>query len=88
MNKIQSAKFKMQKSEFINTKPSSPFEGEGKVENPTLRQAQGGDSSTSLTVPEQGRRERSRTTRGGGEGGSHVRTGVVPLVRPSMNSGW
>ena len=53
MNKIQSAKIKMQKSEFINTKPSSPFEGEGKVENPALRQAQGG--------------ERSRTTRGGGE---------------------
>ena len=42
--------------------------GEGKVENPALRQAQGGDSSTTLTVPEQGRRERSRTTRGGGEG--------------------
>ena len=46
-----------------------------KVENPALRQApfgsepqgrrQGGDSSTTLTVPEQGRRERSRTTNGG-----------------------
>ena len=50
-----------------------------KVEDPALRpfdklrvlskaeaQAQGGDSSASLTVPEQGRRERSRTTEGGG----------------------
>jgi outer membrane protein assembly factor BamB len=35
-----------------------------KVENPALRQAQGGDSSTTLTVPEQGRREQSRTTNG------------------------
>jgi competence protein ComEC len=34
------------------------------VENPALRQAQGGDSSITLTVPEQGRRERSRTTTG------------------------
>ena len=37
-----------------------------KVEDPALRQAQGGDSSASLTAPEQGRRERSRTTEGGG----------------------
>jgi hypothetical protein len=28
----------------------------------TIRQAQGADSSTSLTVPEQGRREQSRST--------------------------
>ena len=41
---------------------------EDKVEDPALRLPQGGDSSASLTVPEQGRRERSRTTRGGREG--------------------
>ncbi len=35
--------------------------------NEVEAQAQGGDSSTSLTVPEQGRREQSRTTTGGDE---------------------
>jgi len=41
------------------------------VENPALRIPQGGDSSTSLTVPEQSRREQSRTTTGG-----HQKNGI------------
>jgi selenocysteine lyase/cysteine desulfurase len=51
------------------------------VENPALRLAQGGDSSTSLTVPEQGRREQSRTAEGGNENAyaSFDRLGVIPF---------
>jgi len=45
------------------------------VGNPALRQTQDGDSSTSLTVPEQGRRERSRTTKGGGGYNIHPKAG-------------
>ena len=68
--------------------------GTEKVEDPTLRpfdklrvlsgveaQARGGDSSTTLTVPEQGRRERSRTTRGGAENPREA--GEVKTFQPS-----
>ena len=48
---------------------------------PVEPQAQGGDSSASLTVPEQSRRERSRTTKGGG-GAELTFTGNSQIVDP------
>ena len=59
----------------------SPVGRENQVEDPALRLAQGGDSSTLLTLPErsrrkQGRRERSRTTKAGGEGKRQVALGI------------
>jgi hypothetical protein len=79
--------------------------GGTQVEDPALRLAllesepprsrrQGGDSSASLTVPEQGRRERSRTAKGGEEGALQLQSSAEPfgpiichmlLFRPDMS---
>jgi predicted amidohydrolase len=55
--------------------------GTEKIGDPALRQAQGGDGSTMLTVPERSRKERSRTTEGGG-GIELTFTGRSQIVDP------